>query len=278
MLSHHGYREFCGHLAIACPAGNGPVPVTEDSQANLSGIDDFIEANGHTVGGHVLQTAAEVADGVGRPGLGRNGQHTGFQLLELLTAQAGVCLVKGQMAVDADSAEADVHAPQLFNQRGNVVQMIGVGEHPVILRDIQLRIDFGIDCTVHKPAKAQRMILGDPLQIIPKILVHIDEPTVFQADSLGIHHVHKERILADGAHRTDKYSSLPFFILLLDEVGHFPGNGFENGGLVSHYLHGNPGIGEQLLLIVIVVLVMHSVLPSFLRKQGDALASPLVYF
>ena len=107
------------------------------------------------------------------------------------------------------------------------------------------------------------MVDVDPLLVVIQVLVHVDEPAVVQVDILVVDHIHEVGILTDGANGADEDGLLAFFILGLDEVSHFPGDGLENGRLVLHDHHGDLRIGEQLLFVVVVIIVMHSTLPSF---------------
>ena len=98
MVCQHGNGEIRGLLAVACPADNCPVPVPENPQTDPAGVINLIEANGHTVAGHILQPSAEVADGVGSTGLRCDGQHPGLEGLKFLTGQTGVRLIEGQVS------------------------------------------------------------------------------------------------------------------------------------------------------------------------------------
>ena len=263
MVCQHRYGKIRGLLAVARPADNCPVPVPENPQTNPAGVINLVEANGHTVARHILQASAKVADGVGSTGLRCDGQHPGLEGLKFLTGQTGVRLIEGQVPVDADAAEAHVHTAQLFDEIGNVVYVVGVRKHPVILGHIQLGVDLGVDRPVHKAPEAQRMLHGNPLFVVAQVLVHVNEPAVFQADSLAVDHVHKIGILADGTYRANENRGFALFILFLDKIRHFPGDDFEHGGLIRHDLHGDFGGAEQLCLVIVVVFVMHTVYLSF---------------
>ena len=95
------------------------------------------------------------------------------------------------MAVDADTAEADVNAAQFLDQVGDVSHIVGIGEDTVVLGNIQFGLNLGVDSPVHETAEAQRMVHIDPLLVVIQVLVHVDEPAVVQIDVLFVDHVHE---------------------------------------------------------------------------------------
>ena len=86
-----------------------------NAKTYFPGIEHLIHANGDTPAGHVVAGPVQIADGVGRPGLRRDFQHLGMKLLKLAGGQLVLRLIKGQVTVDSNAAETDIHPAQLLN-------------------------------------------------------------------------------------------------------------------------------------------------------------------
>ena len=262
MLLEQGHWEMGGHAAVGGVPGHGPVPVPEAAQTDLPGTVNFLHADGDAPAGHVVHGPVEVADGVGGPGLPGDLQHTGRQGAELVRGQLVLGLVKGHVAVDADAPEADVHAAQGLNGPPHVLRVFRIGKYPLALGHHQIGPDLRVDRPVHEAPEAEAVVLADPLLPIGEVLVHVQEPDVFQADVLAVDHLHKIGILSNGADGADEDGLLSQCVLPPDLVGHLPGHGLKHGGVVRHDGNGQLRRGQELLPVVVVIFVTHHV-PSF---------------
>ena len=208
------------------------MPVPEAAETDLARMIDFVHSYCNTPMGHVIKPSAKITDGVGGAGLRGDLQHSGMERLELLRRQFVLRLVKGQVPVDPDAAEADVHAAQLVDQLPHPVRVLRIREDTLLLGHDQLRFDLGIDRSVHKSPETQGMLMVDPLEIICQILIHIQEPDIFQADVLLIDRVNKVRILADGPHRTYEYGAFTQRVFSLDLICHLLGDRLEHSLII----------------------------------------------
>ncbi len=251
-----------GHLAVDGVTQHGPVPVPEAAQADFPGAAYLLHADGDAPAGHVVHGSVEIPDGVGGSGLPGDFQHPGGQGAKLLRRQLVLGLVEGQVAVDADAAEADVHSAQRLNRPPHMLRVPGVRKNPLALRHHQLRLDFAVHRPVHEAPEAERVGFVDPLLLIGEIFVHIQEPYVFQADIFLVDHIHKKGILSHRTHRTDEYRFLAQCVFPLDLLRHFPGHGPEYGGVVLHDGDGQLRCVQQLLSGVVIIFVTHA-LPLF---------------
>ena len=105
------------------------------------------------------------------------------------------------------------------------------------------------------------MLFRNPGLFIRQILVHIDEPDIFQTDVLLIDHVHKIWILANRTNRTDKNGGLTECILSFDLFHHLICHGFEYLLIIVHDDQLDLWISQKFFFVVIIIIVSH-VFPS----------------
>ena len=98
VILQQGDGEAGADLAAGGPADHGSVPFPEYAQADALGTQDLPDADGGGVTGHILNGAAQVADGVRGAGLGADGQHPGGQGGKFRRAQIRLGLIEGQVA------------------------------------------------------------------------------------------------------------------------------------------------------------------------------------
>ena len=114
VVLEQGDGEGGGDLTIGRLAHHGPVP-PETPRRTFRAPRDLAMPMVTALLGMAAMAPAPVADGVG--GLGLRGQgSTRVPRAANCSASAPAGLVEGQVAVDTDAAEGDVHAPQLLDE------------------------------------------------------------------------------------------------------------------------------------------------------------------
>ena len=144
-----------------------------------------------------------------------------MQRRKFLRRQLVLRFVERQMAVDADAAERDIHAAQLVDHLGDVIRVVRVWEDALILRHHQLRVDPAVNRAVHKAVEGERAAFVNPFPVVSQILVHVDEPAVFQAQPALVDQPHKNRILPHRPNRADEHRAAADSVVLFDLVYHF---------------------------------------------------------
>ena len=104
MKLSEAYREICADFAAGGSAHNSPVPGAEHTEANASGIEYLVYADGNGVNGHVLYGTAQIADGVCGAGLGAYFENAGGESGKFLNGKLTLSFVEGKMTVNADAA------------------------------------------------------------------------------------------------------------------------------------------------------------------------------
>ena len=102
-----------------------------------------------------------------------------------------------------------------------MIRVVRVGEDALILRHHQLRVDPAVNRAVHKAVEGERAAFVNPFPVVSQILVHVDEPAVFQAQPALVDQPHKNRILPHRTDRADEHRAAADSVVLFDLVYHF---------------------------------------------------------
>ena len=125
------------------------------------------------------------------------------------------------MSVDADPAKAYIDAAKARNDFMNLFRCLRIREDSLLLRHDQLRINLFINRAFHEAAEGQRAVFTDIRFIVIEILIHVDEPAVFQRHPVAVDQPDENRILPDRSDRTDKDCVSAGLIVFLDRFLHF---------------------------------------------------------
>ena len=183
----------------------------------------LLHAHGDAPFRHSRQIAALVAEGIDRPGLPADGQHTGPQIGIRVRGDGIVGfrrLVEGHMTVDAQSAKAHIHAAQTGDQLVVLFFMSRLREMPLRLRHDQTLIHPVIEFPLHPAVEAHGVVLADPLGRRNQILVHVEEVDVFQRYPLAVDQLRQNGVLIRRPHRDNKHRRLPRLIIFDDLLKH----------------------------------------------------------
>ena len=198
--------------------------------------------------------------------------HTTTEGSELVGREAFVGLVEGKVPGDADATEGDIDASQLLDERGDALQVRGIGEHSLLSRHKELGIDLAVHLTVHETAERQRVGLFDPCAIVGEILVHVDEPARFERELALVDEAHEDGILPHGANRADEDGLLAKSVLALDLGHHLEGHLVEHLAGVAQLEKGHACPLAKLLGRDAVVIVLH--VSSFHVATNDSRELP----
>ena len=133
MVLDQGDREVTADFPVGCLADDGAVPVPKDPQSDLPSRQDILKSDGNRLFRHGIDGAVSVPDGIDRPRLSADGEDSGREGGKLFGRQIILCLVKGQMPVDTDATEADVHATEFLNQLVHPLPVLRIGENSLFL-------------------------------------------------------------------------------------------------------------------------------------------------
>ena len=133
-------RPLGNHFPMQHMLQRPALPRAVQRDIHLPGRQYLLHAHGDAPFRHSRQIAALVAEGIDRPGLPADGQHTGPQI-GIRVRGDGVIglrrLVEGHMTVDAQSAKAHIHAAQTGDQLVVLFFMSRLREMPLRLRHDQ---------------------------------------------------------------------------------------------------------------------------------------------
>ena len=236
------------------------MPVAENTQPNLLRAQDLRHADRHGLSGHRVNRAVQIADRVGGARLAADGQNTRMQRRKLVRRQLVLRLVERQMTVDANAAKGNIHTTQLVNHLRDVAGIVRIGENTLILRHHQFRIDFAVNRTVHEPVEGQRAALVNPFLVVRQILVHVDEPAVFQAQSALVHQPHENRILPHRPDRADEHRATADGVVLFDFADHFQRQLIKHLAGITQFEQRHLGVLAQLFGGNLIVIHVHSFL------------------
>ena len=82
------------------------------------------------------------------------------------------------MAGDADAAEADIRAAELFQQFIALLRVMRIRENTLLFRNVEFRRNLAVYGSLHEAAERKSVLLRNPLAFIGQILVHVEEPAV----------------------------------------------------------------------------------------------------
>ena len=86
-------------------------------------------------------------------------------------------------------------------------------------QQIQLVVYLTVEYPVHAAAEGQRVALVEVLLVVGQVLVHVDEGTALQADSVGIDEVDESAVRSERSVGDDHYRVLARVVVFLDQLG-----------------------------------------------------------
>src|SRR5262249_19233288 len=149
-------------------------------EAQPARTQDLFHTNGNSAFWYYADFSA-YGDRVNRARFGRQVECTraqGGKIFERDFLSGLRRLVKGYMAVDAESSEAGVHAASRINELLNRLRLQWIGKHSMLRGWRNTDIEQVIELAVHVTAKAQRMVQREPAVRIVEILIHVDEDDI----------------------------------------------------------------------------------------------------
>ena len=128
------------------------------------------------------------------------------------------------MTRNAHTAPAHVQFAKALDQFPDVLLVARLGENALLLRHVELLIHQPVENAIHSAPEGKRIILGKIGLMLVKILIHIDKPTVFQADAPFVDQIEKARIRTQRAIGHDHDRRFAALVVALDQLGHFHGH------------------------------------------------------
>jgi transaldolase len=190
-------------------ADDGALPRTICAEAEAACGEDFLHADSHGAAGDNSDVTAD-GDGIDRARFASQVEDTRRQGGELLD---GLCfaglrgLVEGEVAIDADTAEACIDAAAGRDEAGDGGEVARIGEDAVVWVRGKRRVEQVVELAIHEAAKTERVVERDPLIAVIEVFVHIDEDEIAAVEALVVDQAREDGELIDGADGDDQRGS-----------------------------------------------------------------------
>src|SRR5256885_17066293 len=109
------------------------------------------------------------------------------------------------MAVDTDAPETGISAAPRVNQLSNYFRSLGIRKYSMTGRRRQGGFEKRVKDSVHVSSEAERMIFGNPMIIVRKVFIHIDEDRIAAGNPLLVQQVSQDWELVHWSNRNDEW-------------------------------------------------------------------------